>query len=107
MGSEAYIGRATKTLPTTTRSPGAPGVAAYLEEKKSEQYISLIVQSAVLPAITHEQVANASGVDPELSELRKYIHRSAIHLPRELAHYRSFINELSVTKESSLETLAS
>ena len=53
----------------------------------------------MLPAITLEQVANATGVDPELSELRKYIHRSAIHLPRELAHYRSFINELSVTKE--------
>ena len=54
----------------------------------------------MLPAITYEQGANASGVDPELSELRKYISRSASHLPKELAHYRSFTNELSVTNEA-------
>jgi hypothetical protein len=56
---------------TTVESPGALGVAAYLEEKKIEQYISLKVQSALLPAFTLEQVANNTGVDPELIELRK------------------------------------
>jgi hypothetical protein len=58
-------------LTTTEECPGALGVAAYLEEKKIEQYISLIVQSALLPALTLEQIANNTGVDPELSELRK------------------------------------
>jgi hypothetical protein len=81
-----------------SRSPGNPGVSAYLEEVKTEQHICMVVQAALPPAMTIQDIAEATNGDPELTELRKRI----IHggkLPKELAAYQHMVHELSVTTE--------
>ena len=56
-----------------SRSPGGAGASAYLEEIKSEQYVSMVVQAAIPPAMTTQEIAEATSLDPELSELRQAI----------------------------------
>jgi hypothetical protein len=81
-----------------SRSPGGAGVSAYLEEIKSEQYVSMVVQAAIPPAMTTQEIAEATSLDPELSELRQAI-TTGKRLSKSLEHYRRILSELSVTRE--------
>jgi hypothetical protein len=47
----------------------SPGVSAYLKEIKSEQYVSMVIKAAIPSAtMTTQGIAEATSLDPELSE---------------------------------------
>ena len=81
-----------------SRSPGGAGHSEYLEELKTEQHISMVTQAALPPAMTIQEVAEATSQDPELKELRKHI-VNATKPPDSLKPYRRMFHELSVTTE--------
>ena len=81
-----------------SRNSGTAGVSAYLEEIKSERYVSMIVQAAVPPAMTTQEIAEATHLDPELCELRQAI-TTGKRLGKGLDHYRCMLSEMSVTRE--------
>ena len=53
-----------------SRSPGGAGASAYLEEIASERYISMITQAALPPAMTVQEIAEATGVGRETAKSR-------------------------------------
>ena len=66
----------------------SPGVSAYLKEIESEQYVTLVVQAAIPSAtMTTQGIAEATSLDPELSELRQAITTDK-RLSKGLDHYR-------------------
>ena len=81
-----------------SRSPGGAGHSEYLEELRTEQHISMVTQACLPPAMTIEEVAEATSQDPELQELRKHI-VNATKPPKSLKAYRRMLHELSVTTE--------
>ena len=85
-----------------SRSPCKAGVSAYLEEIASERHIAYIVRSAIPPAVTVEEVAEATNDDPELKELRTLLAKGAKHLPNTLKRFESMLSEMSVTREGIL-----
>ncbi len=58
----------------------------------------MVVQAALPPAMTIQDIAEATSGDPGLSELRKRITLGG-KLPKELASYQHMLHELSVTRE--------
>jgi hypothetical protein len=82
-----------------SRSPCGAGVSAYLEEIASERHINYVVRSSLPPAVTIEEVAEATHNDHELSQLRKLIINGAKHLPKHLKMYKRMMDEISVTRE--------
>ena len=85
-----------------SRSPCGAGVSAYLEEIATERHINYVVRSSLPPAVTIEEVAEATHLDNDLSQLRKLITSGAKHLPKQLNMYKSMVNEISVTREGIL-----
>ena len=81
-----------------SRSPGGIGISAYIEEIRSEQYISIVVQSAIPPAMTLREISEATNNDKELCELRKCL-KSEKGATKELRQFENVWNELSVTRE--------
>ena len=81
-----------------SRSPGGIGISAYIEEIRSEQYISIVVQSAIPPAMTLREISEATNNDKELCELRKCL-KSEKGATKELRQFDKIWNELSLTRE--------
>ncbi len=70
--------------------------SAYLEEIKIEQNVSMVVQAAIPPTMTTQEIAEATSLGPE-SYARRSPRTSA--LSKSLDHYRRILSELSVTRE--------
>ena len=58
----------------------------------------MVVQAALPPAMTIQEIAEATSKDPELNVLRKRISHGG-RLPKDLASYQRMFHELSVTTE--------
>ena len=82
-----------------SRSPCRAGVTAYLEEIANERYINFVARSSLPPAVTIEEVAQATNEDQELRQLRKLLINGARYPSKELKNYKQIYNELSVTRE--------
>jgi hypothetical protein len=81
-----------------SRIPGGNGVLAYLEEIKSEQCQHGSASSHTTRNETKREIAEATSLDPELSELRQAI-TTGKRLSKSLDHYRRMLSELSVSRE--------
>ena len=111
---ERWVYRLTQFWFETVHKPGATNVAdyysrhpcksglasAFMEEARTEKYINTLVSGTLPPAITIQEVWEATSVDQEMQDLIVLIQRSRPNekLPTKLASYAHVFKELSVTR---------
>ena len=92
---------ATNVADYYSRHPCKSGLAsAFMEEARTEKYINMLVTGALPPAVTVQEVWEATAVDQELQELIKWIQTTGFQgkLPTKLVSYAHVFKELSVTR---------
>jgi hypothetical protein len=80
---------------------GLPGVTAFLEELRTEQFVNAVAMSAVPDAISIEQVVEATLADSEMQHLSRVIAErcDGYKLPTAMAPYKRVFDELSVSTD--------